>query len=71
MAGFVNANFCVLHKNKKMIFVFVDKKAKIAADRRQRDLHIPAEAITHLAEMGLMGIPYPKEYGGAGLDVMS
>ena len=31
----------------------------------------PAEAVKKLGEMGLMGIPYPKEYGGAGLDVLS
>lgn len=31
----------------------------------------PAEAIRKFGEMGLMGIPYPKEYGGAGLDVLS
>ena len=24
-----------------------------------------------MGEMGLMGLPYPKEYGGAGLDVIS
>ena len=29
------------------------------------------EAVKKLGEMGLMGIPYPKEYGGAGLDVLS
>lgn len=31
----------------------------------------PTEAIKKFGQMGLMGIPYPKEYGGAGLDVMS
>lgn len=31
----------------------------------------PTEAIKKLGEMGLLGIPYPKEYGGAGLDVIS
>lgn len=31
----------------------------------------PTEAIKKFGEMGLMGIPYPKEYGGAGLDVLS
>ncbi|MEG2732119.1 MAG: acyl-CoA dehydrogenase family protein [Clostridium sp.] len=31
----------------------------------------PAEAIKKFGQMGLMGIPYPKEYGGAGLDVIS
>lgn len=33
--------------------------------------HFPREAVDELGKMGLMGIPYPKEYGGAGLDVMS
>ncbi|MEG1779879.1 MAG: acyl-CoA dehydrogenase family protein [Clostridium sp.] len=31
----------------------------------------PTEAIKKFGQMGLMGIPYPKEYGGAGLDVIS
>lgn len=31
----------------------------------------PAEAIRKFGEMGQMGIPYPKEYGGAGLDALS
>ncbi|HJB13848.1 MAG TPA: acyl-CoA dehydrogenase family protein, partial [Candidatus Oscillibacter excrementigallinarum] len=31
----------------------------------------PDEAIRKLGEMGLMGIPFPKEYGGAGLDALS
>ena len=31
----------------------------------------PEEAIRKLGERGWMGLPYPAEYGGAGLDVMS
>ena len=31
----------------------------------------PEEAIRKLGERGWMGLPYPDEYGGAGLDVMS
>ena len=31
----------------------------------------PKEAIEKLGAMGLMGIPYAKEYGGAGLDALS
>ena len=31
----------------------------------------PSDAIKKLADMGMMGIPYPKEYGGAGLDIIS
>jgi alkylation response protein AidB-like acyl-CoA dehydrogenase len=29
--------------------------------------HFPAEILPHLAEMGLMGVIFPEEYGGAGL----
>ncbi len=31
----------------------------------------PDEIVRKLGENGWMGIPYPKEYGGAGLDVIS
>lgn len=31
----------------------------------------PSEVVQKLADMGVMGIPYSKEYGGAGLDVIS
>jgi len=31
----------------------------------------PDAAVKQLGEMGLLGIPFPKEYGGAGLDQMS
>ncbi|MDO4719665.1 MAG: acyl-CoA dehydrogenase family protein [Peptostreptococcaceae bacterium] len=31
----------------------------------------PMEFIKKLGKMGFMGIPYPKEYGGAGLDAIS
>ena len=36
-----------------------------------KENRFPDEAVKKLGEMGLMGIPYPKEYGGAGLDVIS
>lgn len=31
----------------------------------------PREVVTKMAENGWMGIPFPKEYGGAGLDATS
>lgn len=31
----------------------------------------PTDAVKKMAELGLMGIPFPKEYGGAGLDTIS
>lgn len=31
----------------------------------------PTEAVKKLGKLGLMGLPYEKEYGGAGLDALS
>lgn len=31
----------------------------------------PDEAVRKMGELGIMGLPYPKEYGGAGEDVIS
>ncbi|MEG2643308.1 MAG: acyl-CoA dehydrogenase family protein, partial [Eubacterium sp.] len=31
----------------------------------------PDEAVAKLGEMGIMGLPYPKKYGGAGQDILS
>lgn len=39
-----------------------------ALDQENR---FPEEQIKLLGELGLMGIPFPKEYGGAGLDALS
>lgn len=50
---------------------FAEKEVKPHAFRMDQGNEFPAEAVRKLGELGLMGIPYPKEYGGAGLDVLS
>jgi short/branched chain acyl-CoA dehydrogenase len=48
----------------------VSRVAPVAAelDREQR---FPYELVAELAELGLMGMPIPEEYGGAGADTVS
>ena len=53
------------------IRAFVEAEVKPHAFLMDKENLFPAEAVKKLGEMGLMGIPYPKEYGGAGLDVLS
>ena len=50
---------------------FAETEVKPIAFLLDKENRFPSEAIKKFGEMGLMGIPYPKEYGGAGLDVLS
>lgn len=53
------------------IRAFAEEEIKPIAFSLDQENRFPEEAVKKLGEMGLMGIPYPKEYGGAGLDVTS
>jgi alkylation response protein AidB-like acyl-CoA dehydrogenase/rubredoxin len=50
---------------------FAEEDVKPYAFQMDQNNEFPAEAVKKMGELGLMGIPYPKEYGGAGLDVIS
>ena len=41
------------------------------ASRWDREHHFPKEVFGKLAELGLMGVCVPEEYGGAGADFLS
>ncbi len=53
------------------IRAFAEESVRPIAFMLDQQNEFPMDAIRKLGEMGLMGIPYPKEYGGAGLDVLS
>jgi alkylation response protein AidB-like acyl-CoA dehydrogenase len=48
----------------------VDRVAP-AAEELDREHRFPYELVAELAELGLMGIPVPEEYGGSGGDTVS
>ncbi len=48
----------------------VTRVAPVAAEL-DREERFPYELVAELAELGLMGIPIPEEYGGAGADTVS
>ena len=56
---------------REKIRSFAEDEIKPIAFKLDRENEFPHESIKKLAKMGMMGIPYPKEYGGAGLDVIS
>ena len=53
------------------IRAFAEEEVKPIAFMLDQQNEFPAEAVKKLGQLGLMGIPYSKEYGGAGLDVLS
>ena len=50
---------------------FAETEIKHIAFMLDQQNEFPTEAIKKFGEMGMMGLPYPKEYGGAGLDTLS
>lgn len=56
---------------RKQVRTFAEGEVKPIAFALDQGNEFPADAVAKMGQMGLMGIPYPKEYGGAGLDVIS
>src|SRR5699024_8084071 len=50
---------------------FAEEEIKPIAFQLDKENEFPDEAIKKIGKLGLMGMPYPKEYGGAGLDALS
>lgn len=50
---------------------FADKELKPVADRLDREHTHSPEVLKALAEMGVMGVAVPVEYGGGGMDYVS
>ncbi|WP_443659645.1 acyl-CoA dehydrogenase family protein [Clostridium algidicarnis] len=60
------------HEELRMkVRAFAEAEIKPIAFMLDQENKFPSEAIHKLADIGMMGIPYGKEYGGAGLDIIS
>ncbi|WP_267642957.1 acyl-CoA dehydrogenase [Haloarchaeobius amylolyticus] len=56
---------------RDMVAEFVDEEVVPVAADIDHDDEFPADLVSEMAELGLMGMPFPEEYGGAGLDYHS
>ncbi|MFH1228642.1 MAG: acyl-CoA dehydrogenase [Planctomycetota bacterium] len=50
---------------------FAENEVKPIAAELDRTARFPQELIKRLAELGFMGVPFPEQYGGAGMDCLS
>ncbi|ELZ12894.1 acyl-CoA dehydrogenase [Natrinema thermotolerans DSM 11552] len=56
---------------RDMVSEFVDEEVVPVAEEIDHDDEFPQDLVDQMAELGLMGMPFPEEYGGAGLDYHS
>lgn len=56
---------------KDTIRDFAEGEVEPGASERDRTGEFPLEAFKKMAELDLMGLPFPEEYGGAGADTVS
>ncbi len=56
---------------KEMVSKFAKERIGPVAAENERNHIFPADIIREAGELGLMGIAYPTEYGGAGMDYIS
>ena len=56
---------------RKTIREFADKVVAPGAIERDRTKEFPTEIFKQLSDMGMMGLPFSEEYGGAGADTIS
>ncbi|QCS43283.1 acyl-CoA dehydrogenase family protein [Natrinema versiforme] len=56
---------------RDMVSEFVDEEVVPVADEIDHEDEFPADLVGEMADLGLMGMPFPEEYGGAGLDYHS
>jgi short-chain 2-methylacyl-CoA dehydrogenase len=50
---------------------FTESRVAPVAEELDREERFPYELVQEMAELGLMGIPFTEEYGGAGADTVS
>jgi short-chain 2-methylacyl-CoA dehydrogenase len=56
---------------RSTVRAFAEERIAPVAEELDREHRFPYELVVELAELGLMGIPIPEEYGGAGGDTLA
>jgi alkylation response protein AidB-like acyl-CoA dehydrogenase len=70
----MNMNFDLTSEQemiKRTLRQFADEEVAPGALDRDRTKQFPEEIFKKLADIGIMGLPFPEEYGGGGADTVS
>jgi len=56
---------------RRTIRDFLSREVESLVDSHETDRRFPSDIVAELGQMGLLGIPFPEEEGGAGLDTLA
>src|SRR6516225_5829398 len=56
---------------QKLCREFAEEEIKPRAEEMDRTGELPYEIVRKMADLGLLGLPFPEEYGGAGADYLT
>jgi short/branched chain acyl-CoA dehydrogenase len=56
---------------RRLVREFAEGEVRPVAEELDREKRFPYEIVEQLGKLGLMGIPYPEDYGGGGADNLS
>ena len=56
---------------RKMYREFAENEVKPLAEEIDEEERFPMETVEKMAKLGMMGIYFPQQYGGAGADVLA
>src|SRR3954454_24222247 len=56
---------------QRLVRDFADQEVRPVAEELDKEKRFPYEIVEKLGDLGLMGVPYPEEYGGGGADTLS
>ena len=59
------------HQVREMVRKFSEEIVAPRARELDETETFPHDAVKHMAELGMLGLPYPEKYGGAGMDTVS
>ena len=54
-----------------MVREFAENEVAPVAEQLDKDERFPTEIVSQMGELGLMGMPFPEEYGGAEMDTVA
>jgi butyryl-CoA dehydrogenase len=56
---------------RRMVREFAVNEVQPIVERMDEEAEYPYETVAHLGKLGVMGMPFPREYGGAGADYIA